>query len=175
MKWINIFLNWLLSLVSSKTEVVPQVKDDSMQSIAQENKVPKYYEIALEYLGETEIPGDKHNAKIVNFFKTVTGQEFPDETSWCAAFTGYCLHSAGLPHTGKLNARSYLDYGTPVESPRVGDIVVFWRESKESWKGHVGFYAGETTTTVKVLGGNQNNMVSIANYSKERLLGYRRP
>ena len=40
--------------------------------------------------------------------------------------------------------------------------------------GHVAFYVGETATQIKVLGGNQSNSVSVANYPKSRLLGFRR-
>jgi hypothetical protein len=59
-----------------------------------------------------------------------------------------------------------------VQKPQLGDIVVFWREKKDSWKGHVGFYINETNTHINVLGGNQNNMVCIKPYPKSRLLQY---
>jgi hypothetical protein len=32
--------------------------------------------------------------------------------------------------------------GTKVAYPEPGDIVVFWRESPQSWKGHVGIFTG---------------------------------
>ena len=41
-------------------------------------------------------------------------------------------------------------------------------DAREGARGHVGFYVGETDTSVKVLGGNQSNKVSIASYSKTR-------
>ncbi len=56
----------------------------------------------------------------------------------------------------------------------LGDILVFWREKKTGWKGHVGMYVGEDKTHYHVLGGNQSDSVSIARIEKGRLLGARR-
>lgn len=99
----------------------------------------------------------------------------PAQTAWCAAFVDAVLHSTGSAGTGQLNARSYLNWGVAVDQPRVGDVVVMWRESPNSWKGHVGFYAGTNPDgTIKVLGGNQDDSVSFANYDPNTVLGYRR-
>ena len=135
---------------------------------------PPHYWTALQKLGIKELKGREHNPLIVDMFRLVTGKAFPDEVSWCAAFVGACLEENGLRSSGRLAARSYLSFGYHVETPRIGDIVVLWRESRSSWKGHVGFYAGETSLFIKVLGGNQSDQVSIAHYPKTRLLGYRR-
>lgn len=132
------------------------------------------YNIAKKYIGLKEIAGAKHNPQIVKFFKMVTGHEEPDETSWCAIFCGACLIEAGLKSTGKMNAKSYLTWGkSSLANKGMGDVCIFWRESPESWKGHVGFYAGEDKDNIFVLGGNQNNQVSIAKYPKSRLLDIR--
>ena len=55
-------------------------------------------------------------------------------------------------------------------------IAIFWRESPESWKGHVGIYINEDDGNIFLLGGNQgpNRSVMIQRYSMDRLLGYRR-
>lgn len=130
--------------------------------------------IALSQYAEKEIAGSQHNQDIVKYFKEV-GQSWvkDDETAWCAAFVGYCLEKAGHKSTGKLNARSYLDWGTPTDTPNVGDIVVFWRGAPSGWQGHVGFFIREEGDKIYTLGGNQSNQVSIAPYSKDQLLGYR--
>lgn len=136
---------------------------------------PKWMELARAELGVSEVGGSGHNKRIVDYFADAGHPEVKnDETAWCAGFCGAILKRAGMPNSGSLAARSYLKYGTPVETPQVGDIVVFSR-GNSTWEGHVGFYVGETDTAVKVLGGNQSNKVSIASYSKTRLLGYRRP
>ncbi len=134
-----------------------------------------WMDIAESYVGLKEVKGARHNKTIVEMFARV-GHAWvqDDETAWCAAFVGACLAEAGLPHTSSLAARSYLNYGTKVSRPRHGCIVVFKRGNNPV-QGHVGFYAGETDTHIKVLGGNQSNMVKEARYPKERLLGYRMP
>jgi uncharacterized protein (TIGR02594 family) len=135
----------------------------------------KLFEKALEFYGLKEISGGKHNKVIVDFFAEI-GHEWvkDDETAWCSAFVNYICKISGFEYTKKLNARSWLEAGWKVETPQLGDIVVFWRESKDSWKGHVAFYVHEDSKYIWVLGGNQGNKVQISAYPKERLLEYRR-
>lgn len=135
----------------------------------------KPYQIALVEYGLKEIVGSKHNAKILQFFKDI-GHKWvqDDETAWCAAFANWCLKQSGLPHTGKLNARSFLDYGQPTKNPVLGDVVVLWRISRNSVFGHVGFFINETETGINILGGNQSNQVNIQTFPKTQLLGYRK-
>jgi uncharacterized protein (TIGR02594 family) len=97
-----------------------------------------------------------------------------DETPWCAAFVGWCLERAGVPGTGKANARSYLDWGGPLMKPRPGCIVVFSRGGNQA-QGHVGFALREMAGRIDVLGGNQGDAVSIQRYPRDRLLGWRWP
>ncbi|MGB1214828.1 MAG: TIGR02594 family protein [Pikeienuella sp.] len=136
----------------------------------------KVYDLARADLGTWEW-ADGHNPKVVKYFADV-GHEWvkDDETAWCAAFVGSKLKQAGLPHTGKLNARSYLDWGTPValKDAKEGDIVVFSRGNPNGWQGHVAFFVEESGSTIRVLGGNQSNQVNVSAYPKSRLLGIRR-
>jgi uncharacterized protein (TIGR02594 family) len=135
------------------------------------------YDVANTYLGLKEYPGARHNETIVDCSATV-GHSWvkDDEPPWCASFVGAVLAQVGLPHTGKLNARSYLDLGKEVNlaDAEVGDVVVFWRGSPRAATGHVGFYAGKDERGILVLGGNQGNAVSVAPYSYGRLLAVRR-
>jgi uncharacterized protein (TIGR02594 family) len=132
---------------------------------------------ARTFIGLKEIPGPVDEEQIVKDFATV-GHSWvkDDETAWCAAFVGARLEEAGIASTKKLNARSYLDWGTPIDivDAQEGDIVVFWRGSKNSWKGHVGFFVRTEGNNIIVLGGNQSNMVRESPYSLNRLLGVRR-
>lgn len=143
----------------------------------QDHRLIKAYGLAKTHVGLREIPGAEHNPKIVQMFKDV-GHEWvkDDETSWCAAFVGSMLKRSGVKGTEKLNARSYKDWGDPVDlkDAKHGDIVVFWRESPTSWKGHVGFYAGRDGLHIEVLGGNQSNEVNVQSYPVSRLLAVRR-
>lgn len=132
--------------------------------------------IALMEYGVKEIPGGKDNPDVLKYFDYLgfDGSKLKDETSWCSAFANYCAKMAGYPYSGKLTARSWLKVGEEECDPKIGDIVVFWRESINSWKGHVGFYINHDEENIYVLGGNQNNMVRISAYPAQRLLGYRR-
>lgn len=149
-----------------------------------DSRQKKAYELAKRHIGTREIPGPKDNPKIVGWFEHV-GHAWvvDDETAWCAAFVGAMLEEAGLQSTRKLNARSYMDWGAsvPLGAIQEGDIVVLWRESRDSWKGHVGFFAGwdendraGNGSGVFVLGGNQSNSVNIQEYPRARILGVRR-
>lgn len=134
-------------------------------------------ETAGSYIGLEEWPGAKHNPAVVGLFHAVGHSQInDDETPWCAAFVGSVLAQLGLPHTGKLNARSYLGWGQEVtqREARPGDVVVFWRGSRDGWQGHVAFLVRFEGDGVIVRGGNQGNKVSDSRYPLTRVLGYRR-
>lgn len=136
------------------------------------------YDYAVDDLGTWEWAGNEHNPKVIQYFNDV-GHAWvqDDETAWCAAFVGAMLKKAGKRHTGKLNARSYLDQGVSVglDNAKEGDIVVFSRGDPTGWQGHVAFYVSHNDTHIRVLGGNQGNQVNITSYARSRLLGIRRP
>lgn len=143
-------------------------------AIDSSSNLERVFRIAQEEIGVTEIVGGKHNPRILDYHST-TGRFSDDETSWCGSFVSWCLKKAGLDTLGPegAGARNWLKYGTPLTTPKRGCIVVFWRESRTSWKGHVAFYSHETSTHIYVLGGNQGNTVKISAYAKSRFLGYR--
>ncbi|HEY9008986.1 MAG TPA: TIGR02594 family protein [Ohtaekwangia sp.] len=134
--------------------------------------------IAVAELGQKEVPGAGNNAAIVRYaqesgFTNINN----DETSWCSIFLNWCAKKAGLRGTGKADARSWLLAGQRVDNnPEPGDIVVFWRENINSWKGHVGIFFGfsKDNTRVYCLGGNQGNQVSISAFPVANVLGFRR-
>lgn len=136
------------------------------------NDVLKY---ALEAYGTKSIAGAAHEPEIVKYFAEI-GQSWvkDDETAWCAAFVNWCLKKAGVVQDGKLNARSFLTYGTPTKEPELGDIVVLWRINKQGPYGHVGFFIKQTHDRIYILGGNQSNAVNITAFDKSFLLEYRK-
>jgi uncharacterized protein (TIGR02594 family) len=138
---------------------------------------PEWYRLAYEDLGVAECPGICNNRTVVQYYADAG---FPavksDDVAWCAAFVGAMLERAGIPCSKSLMARSYERWGEDASaSPRIGDVVTIWRGSKRSAWGHVFFYAGETATHVKGLGGNQADMVSLALFPKSRITSIRRP
>ncbi|SHE41127.1 TIGR02594 family protein [Mariniphaga anaerophila] len=133
--------------------------------------------IAFNELGTEEIPGNRHNPEILKYAKeTGISGITSDEIPWCSTFVNWVAKKAGLQSSGKANARSWLSVGTRVNMPEPGDIVVFWRESPESWKGHVGFFLGVSFDKKRVycLGGNQGNRVSVSAYRLNTVLAYQR-
>lgn len=141
----------------------------------QENK-NELIKTALSQYGIKEIAGKEDNPEVLKYFDEIgyDGAKLKDETAWCSAFVNWCAKTVNLPYSGKLTARSWLKVGKQVQEPELGDVVVFWRESPRSWKGHVGFFIRKTKNWIYVLGGNQNNQVKVSAYPKKRFLQYRR-
>ena len=134
------------------------------------------YELAKAEVGTVEW-AKGNNPKVVAYFKDSGNPGVTDdETAWCAAFVGAMLKRAGIKGTGKLNARSYLDWGTPVDrkNAQPGDVVVFKR-GNSSWQGHVAFFVKDRGALIDVLGGNQSDAVNVKGYQAAALLGIRRP
>lgn len=101
----------------------------------------------------------------------------PRELPWCGAFPATCYRmwepDTELPDN-PLGARNWLKFGDACE-PQLGACMVFWRGSRSGWQGHVAYYWGEDDTHFHVLGGNQNNAVTVTRIAKGRLLGARWP
>ena len=133
--------------------------------------------IAFNELGVEEIRGNEHNPEVLKYaeetgIKGITTDEIP----WCSNFVNWVAWKVGLQYSGKPNARSWLNVGTKVTNPEPGDVVVFWRESPQSWKGHVGFFLGLSADRKRIycLGGNQGNRVSVSAYRTNTILSYQR-
>jgi uncharacterized protein (TIGR02594 family) len=112
---------------------------------------------------------------IIREYHKAAGYNADYDESWCSSFVCWCFEKSGIKSTRNPGARSWLDWGVTLLRPTYGCVVVFWRDSRESWRGHVGLYVGETATEIIVLGGNQDNAVKEKKYPKSRVLGYRWP
>lgn len=155
-------------------------------ALASESGMPKskaetvplvWYEEARRQLGTAEKPGPVSNPKILQWAGDLGIRYGGDDIPWCGLFVAHCVGSTlpaePLPNN-PLGARNWGKFGLECK-PLLGAILVFWRESKNGSKGHVGFYHGEDSSAYHVLGGNQSDKVSIARINKDRLLGARRP
>lgn len=134
---------------------------------------PAWLTEARKHLGIREIPGPKHESKILGWWKAIRrGGIKTDEVPWCAAFVGGCLEAVGIISSRYESARSYSTWGIPIPQPVLGCIVVFSRAGG----GHVGFVTGLVDDgRLLVLGGNQANAVSISPFDRNRVVGYRWP
>lgn len=132
---------------------------------------------AKQYLGMHEV---KHNKILRQLLKAQSIKNDisidPATTAWCAAFVNAIERKEGRKGNGRLNARSFLTYGSPValKEAKAGDIVIFARGGS-TWMGHVSLYVSQDATGITCLGGNQSDSVSYGWYPKARLLGIRRP
>jgi uncharacterized protein (TIGR02594 family) len=155
-----------------------------------------WIELARQECGEKEVKGTlKNNSRIVEYLNTfeklrtgyvskkhnLTAADV-DETAWCSAFINWCLIKAGKPAGISALAASWLDYGTKLDSPRLGAITVIYTTPKKSVSGttttgnHVGFYTGRNDRGIVLLGGNQGDRVSESAFGKGwTIKGYRWP
>ena len=172
----NDVLGYLSDLPHKLVEQSPELNIPIIPSNMEAIKVdhPDWYSVAHAYIGLEEIVGSEHNETILEFWKNCKLPFRDDETPWCAGFVGGVLEKCGIKSTRSGMARSYLKWGKAIDQPRLGAIVVFWRVSRYSTSGHVGFVAGELDGGfLPTLGGNQGNKVCIKPYPKSRILGYR--
>lgn len=136
---------------------------------------PPWLRIAVNEIGVKEYVGAADNPRIVEYHQStalVSDLATQDETPWCSSFINWCCERSGYEGTDSAWARSWLRWGMVLDPPRRGCIVIFSRPP-DPGAGHVAFYIQETRASIEVLGGNQNDAVSISPYPKERLLGYR--
>jgi uncharacterized protein (TIGR02594 family) len=128
---------------------------------------------ARKHIGLREVRGAGNNPLILSWLKTLKAWWANDSTPWCGVFTAECLRVAqrALPKHW-YRASDYLNWGTRLDAPCYGCVVVFTREGG----GHVGFVVGEDKRgNLMVLGGNQSDAVSIKPFSLGRVSGYRWP
>lgn len=136
--------------------------------------------LALHELGVHEVPGAGDNPRVLEYLATCTANTalLHDETPWCSAFVNWCMLHAGQARTHSLAARSWENYGS-LCTIQNGCILVFRRRTPADPQGlhhgHVGFKVGETQYSYLVLGGNENNQVSIKPYAKTDLICGRLP
>lgn len=132
----------------------------------------KALEIAGKNIGLNE---REQRAALTEYMRNGGVNLDPATTAWCAAYVNATLKQAGYEGTGSNMARSFLNWGQKVDQPQRGDIAVFTRGDPNGPYGHVGFFDGYNEDgTIRVLGGNQGDAVSVASYDPNSLLGFRR-
>jgi uncharacterized protein (TIGR02594 family) len=139
---------------------------------------PLYLQLAFRDLGTKEIAGPNANPKIVRMFaKAGSPGVKSDEVPWCSAAMCAWVLDAGLVPTYSLAARSWLTWGRPLDinAPLPRGAIVIFRRGNHAWQGHVAILLEDRGTQLTVIGANQQNAVTIANYSRAALIGARLP
>ncbi|MCW8108898.1 TIGR02594 family protein [Alteromonas ponticola] len=153
-----------------------------MSTIAQdETSLPlslPWLEIAMNLLDVKEVVGQGSNPLIIDWAAKLGLSDYhDDDIPWCGLFVAHCISTQlceeSIPNNPLL-ARNWRKFGKQT-TPGLGAVLVFWRESKESYKGHVGLYWAEDDTAYHVIGGNQSNAVTVTRIAKDRLLEARWP
>ena len=140
---------------------------------------PKWLDEAISDLGLKELPGPQANERIVQMYEDAGHPEVKDDAvAWCSAAMNSWIKRAGLVGTGNLTARSWMKWGKPVDHKKKmppGTVVVFPRGTS-TWPGHVALvYADDGGSTVKVIGGNQGDAVTVATYKRSSVIAARWP
>lgn len=142
---------------------------------------PKMLVEALKLYGTIETPGKGNNPTILAWAKEI-GQSVAkmytaDSIPWCGLAMGVVAKRAGkdLPKD-PLWALNWGTFGTYIEEPELGDILVYTRITPDGKKaGHVHLYVGQDNKSYFGLGGNQSDAFNIARMAKSRLYTSRRP
>lgn len=156
-------------VATSEPIIVP--KPDESIVVPGRGKPYSAYEWALKELGVAEISGSKDNSRIVWYHGFTMLKATDDETPWCSSFICAAAASNGCKSTKSAAAKSWLEM--PEGDGSVGDLAVY----KRTGGHHVHFvnrkYSSKAST-IQGVGGNQGNKVSIAEYNKANLLGFRK-
>lgn len=137
-----------------------------------------WLQTAFELMGTREIPGKGSNEAILGWARDLEIVSYnDDDIPWCGLFVAHCVGSQlpeeSLPNN-PLGARAWERFGQKT-TPQLGAVMVFWRGSKTSGLGHVGFYWAEDEEAYHILGGNQSNAVTVTRLAKSRFLQARWP
>lgn len=137
-----------------------------------------WLQTAFELMGTREKPGKGSNEAIIGWARDLEIVSYnDDDIPWCGLFVAHCIGSQlpeeSLPNN-PLGARAWEKFGRKT-TPQLGAVMVFWRGSKTSGLGHVGFYWAEDNEAYHILGGNQSNAVTVTRLAKSRFLQSRWP
>lgn len=126
--------------------------------------------IAEGELGTAEVPGANHNQRIIAYHGATSLEAQSDEVPWCSSFVNWVMREAGFTGTNNALAKSWASWGVAT-TPRYGAITVIKRRhaDKDAATGsstgfHVGFLVAKTADRIRLLGGNQGDMVKLSNF-----------
>ena len=155
-----------------------------------ELREPQWMAIARREMGVEEIPGDRHNPRVVQYLNTLTNisQAYRDrdETAWCSGFVNWCLIAAGYTGTNHGLATSWRNWGYALDVGQPGAITVVRKRNATSdastgstTGNHVAFFVEGNSRSIRLLGGNQGGgrrvQESTYSLSRYRLIAYRWP
>ena len=150
----------------SRDETGPGVETDELPWIAEGLKTLGWHEVA-------------DNAKLSAWLKS--GGKYlgnPSALPWCGDWAETCIEKAlpdepwpGPVGTNPFFAQNWSSFGVATAPTRGAAVAFRWSASA----GHVGFLIGQSGANYVILGGNQGNRVSIAEFPKSAAIATRWP
>jgi uncharacterized protein (TIGR02594 family) len=134
---------------------------------------PHWMPIAWREFGVRERPGTADEPRVVDYHQATTLKATDDEVPWCSAFACWIMRAAHVPNPRSAAARLWLPWGQSI-TERYGAVAVLARGTNPA-QGHVGFLLDSDEASVWLLGGNQDDCVSVARFDRARVLGFRWP
>jgi uncharacterized protein (TIGR02594 family) len=138
---------------------------------------------AEKWVGLKEVPGPGVNARIRALWYDLPGgswfwKQYGSDDSklpWCGAACAGVFKACGIAlPKNYASARAWLEWGTVVNEPTVGAVVVFGRKGG----AHVAIIAGKDARgRLMCYGGNQGDAFTLAAFdlTTREVLGYRYP
>lgn len=97
-----------------------------------------------------------------------------DKDAWCSAGLCRVFDDVGVKSPRTAGARNWLQWGIPLEQPRLGCVQVFKRvDPKNPSAAHVNLYVADLGTRLAGEGCNQANAIGIDLHPRDDLLGWR--
>ena len=146
--------------------------------MTREEACRKIHEIATAELGVHETPGPAATARIVEYASHTTMKATSDEVPWCSSFANWVTDTAGYPGNHSAAARSWLNWGLPIDAPILGCIVVMDRhDAANPTAAHVTIcdHPDISNGMIRCIGGNQGDAVKVSRFPTAKVLGYRVP
>lgn len=134
---------------------------------------PEYLTIARRNVGEGETDGENNSPFIRRMWKAL-GLSWLLGQPWCGGVMARWMQQAGIqPPAHAYRALSWAKWGAALPGPMLGAVAVLTRKGG----GHVGIVTGISANgqEVELLGGNQDNSVSLSWFVTRRVTAWRAP
>lgn len=162
--------------LQAETELRKAAKDPRAQLAAMPaSSVPKWLSIAFAEIGQSELPDQQDNPRIVEYLRATTLPDtmLHDDKPWTSAFANWALNQSGIKGSGTANPNDWLKWGQQIQHPKLGALVLLKRPVSPALAAC--FFVSETPDSVVCVGGNFSNSVSILAAKKESVHSYRWP
>lgn len=124
------------------------------------------------------------NERIIQMHSYTTLHAKEDEIAWCSSAVCAWMEEAGIASTKSAAAKSWLDWGDKLDTPKEGCVCVIKQRNKGSDKStgstsgyHVALWLWEADNRVFLWGGNQGDCVKKSSFglTSYEIVGYRWP